>query len=259
MPRTLTLIFCALFATATWSDCPAPRDAHRQVAAIDTVIDGDTVRLRDQRLIRLIGIDTPEVDGPYRRAERGGDEASRWLKQQLPPGQTVTLVHFGKTLEKDRYGRYLAHLYAEQENLQAALLQRGLATGFNLDHDALRPCYGRLEAQARQQKTGLWRYPQQQPISVKAAIEAGKGFRLVQGTVTGLKSSRRNQWLMLEGGLGLYIRHSDSQRLGPHFPPQSALRRGQQLVARGYLFFSHNRWMLRIRHPNDLWLGDKRP
>jgi len=62
-----------------------------------------------RRIVRLIGIDTPEVRHPDRGTEAFGPEASAFTKALLLPGTPVWL-ELDTTLE-DAYGRLLAYVY----------------------------------------------------------------------------------------------------------------------------------------------------
>lgn len=83
-------------------------------APVIEVLDGDTVVLRSNlgpRIVRLIGIDTPEVAHPEKGREPFGPEASAFTKQLLPPG---TDVRVELDLEaEDVHGRLLAYVYVE--------------------------------------------------------------------------------------------------------------------------------------------------
>ena len=82
---------------------------------IKRVIDGDTVELTDGRLIRYLGVDTPEL----RRREgerwvydpRPFSEAAMTLNQKLVEGKEVRL-EFDRQ-RKDRFGRLLAYVFVK--------------------------------------------------------------------------------------------------------------------------------------------------
>lgn len=76
------------------------------------VLDGDTVILESDlgpRIVRLIGIDTPEVSHPEKGREPFGPEASAFTSSLLPAG-TAVWVELDLEAE-DAYGRLLAYLY----------------------------------------------------------------------------------------------------------------------------------------------------
>jgi endonuclease YncB( thermonuclease family) len=76
------------------------------------VLDGDTLLLESNlgpRIVRLIGIDTPEVAHPEKGREPFGPEASAFTSALLPRG-TEVWVELDLEAE-DAYGRLLAYLY----------------------------------------------------------------------------------------------------------------------------------------------------
>lgn len=77
---------------------------------VDFVYDGDTVRLADKRKIRLIGIDTPEMN-----YGKGDPECyAREAKKQLEALVNKKQISFVADAEdKDRYGRLLRYIYVD--------------------------------------------------------------------------------------------------------------------------------------------------
>ena len=76
----------------------------------DYVIDGDTFVISSGERVRIIGIDTPEVTGPYTKAEFYGKQASTYTKFVL----VGTIVYLHKDVsEADRYNRLLRYVYLE--------------------------------------------------------------------------------------------------------------------------------------------------
>jgi len=77
------------------------------------VFDGDTIQIdlegRHEK-VRLQGIDTPEVGGPYTTVECFGQQASR-RAHALLDGQRVRLAQDPNDDTRDRYGRLLAYVW----------------------------------------------------------------------------------------------------------------------------------------------------
>jgi micrococcal nuclease len=89
------------------------------------VSDGDTVILEDDRHIRYLGINAPEVTHEGRRVEPLGDAAKKY-NQQLVLNQSVRL-EFDKE-RFDHYGRTLAYLYVKDGRLvNEELVAKGYA------------------------------------------------------------------------------------------------------------------------------------
>ncbi|MHD0398747.1 thermonuclease family protein [Staphylococcus simulans] len=92
-------------------------------------VDGDTVRLRyegKESAFRLLLIDTPETKHPKKGVEPYGKEASDFTKNMLLNASKVE-VEFDKGGKTDKYGRYLAYVYADGVMVNDALVRQGLA------------------------------------------------------------------------------------------------------------------------------------
>ncbi|HOE82907.1 MAG TPA: thermonuclease family protein [Myxococcota bacterium] len=123
----LFIVFCLLSISCT-NDCGPP------VAWVSYVIDGDTLELENGERVRILGINAPELGRPY---ECGAQEALALL-EDLSLRKTVHLTYEADC--RDRYGRLLAHVYADDQPLGLALIQAGLARplfmGDNRDFEA---------------------------------------------------------------------------------------------------------------------------
>ena len=75
------------------------------------VTDGDSLVVSDGTRIRLIGIDTPEVESD----DCYSSEATTHLTELVGPGTRVRLVYDAGRL--DRYGRTLAYVYRLPDGL----------------------------------------------------------------------------------------------------------------------------------------------
>ncbi len=128
---------------------------------IEKINDGDTfeVFLNGKReRVRLLGINTPEVEGPYRHQECFGPEASRRGKQLLT-NQKVYLIKDPNVPDRGRYGRLLR--YAVREDglfYNAEMIWEGYAFEYSPknQHFGYENLFKQLETQARNKKRGLW-------------------------------------------------------------------------------------------------------
>ncbi len=84
---------------------------------VDRIIDGDTIE-SNKTSIRLLGINAPE------RGEYFYEEAKEFL-EELILNQTVYLK-YGKE-KYDKYGRTLAYIYINRENINLKLIENGYA------------------------------------------------------------------------------------------------------------------------------------
>ncbi|MBI4341530.1 MAG: thermonuclease family protein [Candidatus Omnitrophica bacterium] len=133
------------------------------------VIDGDTIELSDGRLIRYIGIDTPEVrrrrgDHWVEDPEPFGREAAE-RNRQLVEGKRVRLEFDVET--HDRYGRWLAYVYLVEPSgsgeptrellVNAQLVREGFAQPMTIPPNvAHAEEFRALSREARDGRRGLW-------------------------------------------------------------------------------------------------------
>jgi len=128
-------------------------------ATVRRVIDGDTIELADGRLVRYIGVDTPEtrrkVDGRWvRDPEPMGEEATAF-NRRLVEGKRVRLEYDAQPT--DRYGRLLAYVYAGDVFVNAELLRQGYAQPLTIPPNVRHAEAFRVIAQdARDTRRGLW-------------------------------------------------------------------------------------------------------
>jgi len=114
---------------------------------VTRVVDGDTVAFKVHNgpveKIRLADIDTPERDQPW------GTEATTALRQwSMSKPARIEVV------DTDRYGRLVATLWVDDENINRRLVNEGHAWVYRKylrDTSLIR-----LEARAISAKAGLW-------------------------------------------------------------------------------------------------------
>jgi micrococcal nuclease len=101
---------------------PAP-GTRGEPLAVTRVIDGDTLRLADGTVVRLVQIDAPEVG----QGECYAQEATAALVA-LVGGSPVRVEPDPALDQVDRYGRQLAYVFRGDENLNLALVREGAAS-----------------------------------------------------------------------------------------------------------------------------------
>jgi endonuclease YncB( thermonuclease family) len=93
---------------------------------VASVTDGDTIRLADNRRVRLVQIDAPERPS----AECYAEKASSALNLLAPVGASVTL-RLDRALDaRDEHGRLLAYVSNGKRNLNLALVEMGAAAPY---------------------------------------------------------------------------------------------------------------------------------
>jgi micrococcal nuclease len=152
-----------------WSDrVSGPREAlgegrYRLVC----VVDGDTLIVREDSAmaaedrtsrpvrVRLLGIDCPEVAHAGRGAEPWGPEATAFTERFLS-GRALRLRFDKRRI--DPYGRYLAYVFVDEELLNRALVEAGLARVLTYPGDSLSIArrLRQAEQEARDHGRGIW-------------------------------------------------------------------------------------------------------
>lgn len=108
-----------------------------EVELVETV-DGDTAKFivdGEQATVRFLGINTKETVDPERGEEAWGKEASDFTKEKLQNASKIELEFDNNADEKDKYGRYLAWVWVDNELLQNLLVTNGLAECYMLQNN----------------------------------------------------------------------------------------------------------------------------
>ncbi|XXF78706.1 thermonuclease family protein [Myxococcaceae bacterium GXIMD 01537] len=122
-------------------------------AVVTEVVDGDTVVLESGTRVRYLLVDAPETTGGKRDCY--GPEA-RDFNRALVEGRRVSLSYAeGCT---DRYGRLLAYVSVNDRDVNALLVERGLACVLYVPPagSARRAKFEALGAEAKHARRGLW-------------------------------------------------------------------------------------------------------
>ncbi|MCW2962244.1 MAG: Micrococcal nuclease (thermonuclease)-like protein [Thermoleophilia bacterium] len=169
-----TLGFAGCTESGPREDSKVLRADERAVVA--SVTDGDTIRLRDGRRVRLVQIDAPEVNG---RAECGGQEAAAALRRELSPGTRVQLEHELTATAVDDFDRLLRYVYVGDTNLNAWMVEHGHAAPYFYDGQRGRFA-AQLERSARQARTskaGFWRHCPNATLNASRGVNTGPLLR----------------------------------------------------------------------------------
>jgi micrococcal nuclease len=121
---------------------------------VESITDGDTLRVPGGTRVRLIGIDTPESTIDH---ECFGAEASIHLKDLVPAGTPIRLVYDVELL--DRYDRTLAYVYRVADGLfvNLQMVELGYAAQFTVPPNVAHADeFGRAATAARDAGLGLW-------------------------------------------------------------------------------------------------------
>jgi endonuclease YncB( thermonuclease family) len=220
---------------------------------VKTVYDGDTVVLEDGRKIRLLGINTPEVQHKDKMADAGGEDAKTWLMNKLQHTRIRLEFDFEKT---DKYGRTLAHLFSEKkEHINLSLVKAGLAA-ISIYPPNLLYVNELLAAEnkAEQDKLGIWQRPEYAAIPVNNLTEVGhQGWTRLVGKVVTIRNTPKSIYLVFSSRFEARI-----ERKWQSLFPDVNKYLGKNIEVRGWLNKSRNHFSLLVRHPTAIRLIEHR-
>ncbi|MFV2059433.1 MAG: thermonuclease family protein [Gammaproteobacteria bacterium] len=259
-----TLLFLnPVVSAATTRACTlAPEQKADETVTVSYVHDGDTLKLRDGRKLRIIGINTPELgnDNNGNKAEPLALKARDFLRNLIKKSEAIQ-IRYG-VQKNDRYGRLLAHIFVtdkqgHRENISAVMLENGLARSLHVPPNSWQyRCYDQLDKQAQRLNIGLWSNSYYKTVDVanlKPASDYKSQFIQVSGIVTRVADSKKNIWVNLGSDFALRINKSNIHAFNTidfnKLP-------GEKITARGYVMYYPNKKQFRmlIRHPVALTL-----
>ena len=163
----------AVLAACSHAGAPSPQPAG--TAAVERVVDGDTIIVRvsgRRERVRFIGMDTPESVKPNTPVQCFALAASNRTKSLLPAGTAVRMV--GDVEQRDTYKRLLAYVYRAKDNLfvNLSLVHDGYAVPYTFPPNVAHTSeFVAAAADARDAGRGLWSAcaPDQRPSHADVA------------------------------------------------------------------------------------------
>jgi len=144
---------------------------HRQrfPATVVHVVDGDTIDIDwflGKNRVRLAGIDTPETRRGNKLNEQAqvagtapermlalGQEIKAYTESELL-NKNVTIVFTGGSIERDAFGRLLAHVIIGKKDFGGHLIEKGYAWARDEDH-AMKADYKQRSRSAKGARRGI--------------------------------------------------------------------------------------------------------
>ncbi len=161
MKKLLKIFLYAIIAFHLTGYFQAPSVSHaaNNEYLVKNVVDGDTIELSNGKIVRYIGIDTPEVRkkilGKWQYAPEPFAIESKKRNEKLVGGKKVRL-EFDKNKE-DKYGRWLAYVYVGDKIAAEELLKEGLAIiYFFPENKKYSERFASIQLKAMEDERGLW-------------------------------------------------------------------------------------------------------
>lgn len=218
----------------------------RKLQRVKSVYDGDTIILKSGERVRLLGINTPEIEGRFREDEPGGQVAKAWLQDQLKDGKVF--LEYDKE-KQDHYQRSLAHLYLpDGKHLNVGLVENGLAA-VSIIPPNLRHTKALVSAQqkAEEERLGIWVMPQYQTHPLSQIAQNNKGWQRFIGSPKSIKTSRKYTRLIFNDQFNIRIAN-DNLTLFPDLKTYL----GKSIEMRGWVSRTKQKHSMHIQHPSAL-------
>lgn len=220
--------------------------SNRHLRNVARVYDGDTIILEGGKHIRLLGINTPEIESRQRAEEPGGVAAKKWLQTQLQDGKVY--LEFDE-VKQDKYKRQLAHVFLpDGKHINLALLENGLAV-ISIIPPNVRYAEAFIQAQQRAEKLklGIWSMPEYQPRSISQISNHKKGWQRFTGTPVAIKKSRKYTRLIFNDKVDIRIANTHLNLFS-----ELATYVGKPLEIRGWVARNKDYYSMLIQHPSAL-------
>ena len=252
------LLGLAAPGSAATHTCPAQQIDEQ--AQVKKVIDGDTIKLRDGRKLRLIGIDTPERARNGQPAQPFAKQATRALRELIQKSDNRVSLQHGVE-PRDRYHRLLAHVFDKNgQNINATLIRQGLAVAYTTPpNDRFSDCYHRLDRLAAKKGKGFWSHPKYTPVDSDDILDASAGFHRIRAHIRKVAFNANGAWLYA-GALGIHIQPPDLDEFDLGW---LTTYEGKTIIVRGWLrkdkYKPATKRYLRLRHPSSIETVDAPP
>lgn len=220
-----------------------------QPVQIQRVTDGDTVVLTDNRRVRIIGLNTLELNARSRE-DRQWAEAAKSHLEKLIDGNSVSLITGIETF--DQHGRTLGHLVLENgQSVAQNLVSEGLAAAVSVAPNH-RCAYLllKLENEARFKNRGIWQDPGIWYTTYSRIPARARGFQVVKSRVSRVTEKNQQIHVLLNNGLEIRMpvdwEFSDTTN---HYYKNLP---GKKVEVRGWLSSSTRKPRLHLSHPINL-------
>jgi len=247
------LLSNSLFADQT-SFCPDSGEAKEYI--VHHITDGDTFTLTNGEKVRILGINTPEINYKNQKQSQAlAIKARNALQQLLPDGSKVKLIFDQR--QKDRYKRLLAFVrvstHADTEiDVGELLLAKGLAWQYLILPNQL--CWKRYREAENVAYNGLIGVWNSENYSVRFAKNADitdkkSSYKRLTGVITATEHSRKNFWFVVDDRIWFGISRKDEVNFSNEI---SSLKIGSKIQISGWMYRSYGKLRLKIRHPQAL-------
>lgn len=221
--------------------------SNRQMQHVVRVYDGDTIVLENGKHVRLLGINTPEIESRHQVEEPGGVAAKQWLQAQLPSNSKIYLEF--DQVRHDKYKRLLAYVYLpDGKHLNLALLENGLgAVSIIPQNGRYADELIRAQQHAEKKKLGIWAMPEYQSRPISQISSHTKGWQRFIGTPITLRKGKKYTRLIINDKTDIRIANANL-----HLFPELSSYLGKAVEVRDWVARNKDYYTILISHPSAL-------
>lgn len=219
--KSFFLVFClALFPVSPGAEPVAEEFSPTGVAS--RCMDGDTFQMADRRVIRLSGIDAPELPRNAKKPQYYSRQ-SRLALEKLIKGKPIKLEFPGLNL-KDKYGRVLAEVkLPDGSSVNLALVEAGAA--FFYPHPDLGPEFQdklRLsQAEAIKERRGMWEYVLNSSAAQKNYVGNSENLRFFPADCPDIEGIRPRNRVDFGSLMDAFLAGYAPARICPFWPEEN--------------------------------------
>jgi micrococcal nuclease len=242
----ILIIFILFLSPSLFASC-SPHGWDETVT-LKKINDGDTVTLKNGRLVRFIGINTPEINhSDLSKSEPYALDAKTLLEKYIRPGDKLHLL-YDKT-KQDKYGRKLAYVFSKTgRNLALLQLKSGLAMHWTIGkNDLFWRCFQDAERQARLRRKGVW--SAFKPLSASRLEKSDKGYVYVSGRITDLHTDKQGMKFKVDKKLLVTVNNA---RLKIFKKNNVEILLHEKVLLSGKLIFLRGKPKLTLYHPAQI-------
>ncbi len=221
--------------------------SNRQLQHVVRVYDGDTIILQNGKHVRLLGVNTPEIESRHQIEEPGGVAAKQWLQAQLS-GNSKIYLEFDQ-VRHDKYKRLLAYIYLPNgEHLNLALLEKGLgAVSIIPPNGRYADELIRAQHHAEKNKLGIWSMPEYQSRPITEISSHNKGWQRFTATPINLRKGKKYTRLIISDKTDIRIANANVNLF-----PELTDYLGKAVEVRGWVARNKDHYTVLISHPSAL-------
>ena len=245
------LFYSVVFAR---NNCGTYASPSLEKAAVKWVYDGDTLLLKDERKIRIIGIDSPETRHHKQKAETYGARAREALRELLNKYNYQVLLEYDQQ-HQDKYSRTLAHVFLPNgTNISSWQLDQGLAKTLIIPPNVKYvECYKQAKKTAQKESRNIWSLKNYQLRSAATLDNKIKGFVRLEGKIKSVKKRKKQIVMKFESNsthpIQIKIRKHDLR----YFESIDLNNlKGKRIIVSGKLKNKHGNRVIQISHSSQL-------